>query len=400
MSWIVLSILYLLALAAFLIASFFAAEVLAAFAPGRGRDDLKGIEPGPLVVIIPAHNESGGISQTLKSAGAQLRSSDRILVVADNCTDDTSSRVQEFGVDVLERDDPERRGKGYALQFGLDSLRANPPALVVFLDADCILADGALLRLAGVAAKTSRPAQALYLMKSPAGGAQKLKVAEFAWALMNRIRMQGLQRLFGVTRITGAGFAAPWSLIQSIGMGSDEIVEDLALTMQFTRNGVAPILAPDAVVESEFPSAETALMRQSARWSVGSLRFAWRESAGIFLEGIKKKNLQLIGAALDLMVPPLTVLGTSLVALLAASAAVWFALGVSAPFYLVAIATSLVSIAVVASWMKVGRKILPPSELLGIIKFLAAKTSVFGREGRESTKQWTPTRSANDEPGK
>src|SRR5262245_61354108 len=78
-------------------------------------------------VLIPAHNEGAGILPTIRDAQAQLGPNDRILVVADNCTDDTAAIVQAVGVEVTIRTDPERRGKGYALEFGMRHLGLNPP---------------------------------------------------------------------------------------------------------------------------------------------------------------------------------------------------------------------------------------------------------------------------------
>jgi glycosyltransferase involved in cell wall biosynthesis len=39
--------------------------------------------------LIPAHDEAKGILATLNDIKPQLRPTDRLLVVADNCTDDT-----------------------------------------------------------------------------------------------------------------------------------------------------------------------------------------------------------------------------------------------------------------------------------------------------------------------
>src|SRR6478752_3861275 len=43
-----------------------------------------------LAVVVPAHNESTSVLPTLQDVKAQLLPADRLLVVADNCTDDTS----------------------------------------------------------------------------------------------------------------------------------------------------------------------------------------------------------------------------------------------------------------------------------------------------------------------
>src|SRR5208282_2424321 len=50
-----------------------------------------------VAVLVPAHNESMGLLETLNDIKAQLHSGDRLLVVADNCTDDTAAVASAAG---------------------------------------------------------------------------------------------------------------------------------------------------------------------------------------------------------------------------------------------------------------------------------------------------------------
>jgi len=43
-----------------------------------------------VAVLIPAHDEKEGIGPTVTGVQSQLAPGDRVLVVADNCTDNTS----------------------------------------------------------------------------------------------------------------------------------------------------------------------------------------------------------------------------------------------------------------------------------------------------------------------
>ena len=112
-----------------------------------------------LAVVVPAHNESEGLVPTLQDIKAQLGPRDLLVVIADNCTDDTASIARAAGAEVIERNDPVRRGKGYALDFGIRHLATEPPDVVVFIDADCRVSPGSLLTLAKAAAMTGRPVQ-------------------------------------------------------------------------------------------------------------------------------------------------------------------------------------------------------------------------------------------------
>ena len=99
---------------------------------------------------MPAHDEEAVIRSTLASIRSQLAEGDRLLVIADNCSDTTARIAAECGAEVLERNDLERRGKGYALQSGVERLKSQPIRrdVVVVIDADCKLMPGCLDALA------------------------------------------------------------------------------------------------------------------------------------------------------------------------------------------------------------------------------------------------------------
>ena len=138
-----------------------AIEALAALLPARKA--RTGARPR-CAVLVPAHDEEAGIAITVRSVRDQSAADDRIVVVADNCSDGTATAARAAGAEVSERNDPERRGKGFALDHGLGQLASDPPDVVVIVDADCELGPGALDALVRQAAATGRPAQGIYLI--------------------------------------------------------------------------------------------------------------------------------------------------------------------------------------------------------------------------------------------
>jgi len=62
--------------------------------------------------IVPAHNESAGIAATVKSLlGVDYPSAlFDVVVVADNCSDDTATQARSAGAVVMERQNAELRG--------------------------------------------------------------------------------------------------------------------------------------------------------------------------------------------------------------------------------------------------------------------------------------------------
>ena len=94
----------------------FVAELLAGLPPGRGYPP--GRQAASVAVLIPAHDEAAGIGATLAELARVAPAGTRVLVVADNCSDETAALARAAGVEVAERNDPSARGKGFALAFG------------------------------------------------------------------------------------------------------------------------------------------------------------------------------------------------------------------------------------------------------------------------------------------
>ena len=220
-----------------------------------------------LAVLVPAHDEASGIAASLATIVAQLAPGDRLLVVADNCSDDTADVAAAAGAEAIRRHDPDRRGKGYALDFGVRHLAADAPEIVVIVDADCILHPGSLARIATTCAATGRPVQALYLMGSPPGAALSTRISEFAWAVRNRVRPLGALRLGVPCQLMGTGMAFPWPVIEAAPLASGHIVEDMCLGLDLAEAGTPPVFCPDALVTSTFASKADGLAVQRTRWS-------------------------------------------------------------------------------------------------------------------------------------
>src|SRR5882724_2428387 len=252
-SGVVIAIVCLPALLTFVWVS----EVLAGCFALRKERTSPVAEPGTLshrtTVLIPAHNEGAGILPTIRDIQAQLGPHDSILVVADNCTDDTAAIVRAAGVEVTVRADPARRGKGYALEFGVRHLRLNTPDVVVIMDADCRLGEHALRHLSANAMASGRPVQSLYLMLAPEHAPPSKGLNLFAWRVKNWIRPLGL-KLFGLpTQLVGTGMAFPFSLLVGRDLGNSRLAEDCALGIALATTGYPPLFVSEAKVHSHFP---------------------------------------------------------------------------------------------------------------------------------------------------
>jgi cellulose synthase/poly-beta-1,6-N-acetylglucosamine synthase-like glycosyltransferase len=370
------------------------AEVLLAVTSRSGAALQDGERPR-LAVVMPAHDEATVIADTLRAVIPQLCKSDRLVVVADNCSDETAAIAASEGAEVIVRADATRRGKGYALDFGIRHLEPDAPEVVVIVDADCLVTAGALDRLARVCSRTARPVQALYLMRAPQGAGPMLRIAEFAGALKNQVRPMGLHRLGLPCQLMGTGMAFPWRTIRSARLATGHIVEDLKLGIELARAGTPAQFCPDAVVTSTFPVSKEGIRSQRTRWEHGHLAVILSDAPGLILESLVKMNPNLLALALDLIVPPLALL-MLLVAVVWLAAAVWYFVAAALfPLALATLAGALLALSVLFSWARYGRRIISLSTLaIAVvyalwkiplyIKFLVARQLDWVRSKRDS----------------
>jgi cellulose synthase/poly-beta-1,6-N-acetylglucosamine synthase-like glycosyltransferase len=330
-----------------------------------------------IAALVPAHNESTAIVPTLEDINAQLTAGDRLLVVADNCTDDTAAIARTLGAIVVERHDTERIGKGYALDFGLQYLSRDPPEIVVMVDADCRLAEDAIDRLASACSMTSRPVQALYLMTVPPGSQINHQVAEFAWRVKNWVRPLGLATLNLPCQLMGSGMAFPWHVIRAADLASGWIVEDLKLGLDLAAAGHPPLFCPSARVSSQFAASARGADTQRRRWEQGHIVTILKIAPRLLYVAISRSNLGLVALTLDLIVPPLSLLAVLLI-LMFVITGVAAALGLASTALVIS-AVSLVgfAIAVVLAWSKYGREVLPPRAVLSIPYYILRKLGLY-----------------------
>lgn len=345
-----------------------------------------------LAVLVPAHNEALGIQPVLNQILAELQPNDRLIVIADNCTDETAAAARATGATVIERQDSERRGKGYALDYGLQFLAETaPPEVVVIIDADCLVQPGTLERIAATAAATGRPVQATYLMERPAQPRPQDAVSALAFLVKNWVRPQGLDRLGFPGILTGTGMAFPWPVLRSVSLASGNIVEDMQLSMDLAIAGYPTLFCPNTKVIGLLPQQAAAAKSQRTRWEHGHLQTLLTQVPRLLQEAIQQKRADLMVIALDLSVPPLSLLvmlwGLALLLALVAAGItqIWL------PVMLLSVEGMMLLTAVLAAWLKFGRADLPALTLLAVPFYLLWKIPLYVAYAIRPQTKWVRT---------
>ena len=328
-------------------------------------------------IIIPAHNEAQGIGRTLRQLQTAAGANFRILVVADNCSDETAAIARGCGVQVAERANLNQRGKGFALAFARDLLRPGPPAAVIVLDADCRTDAASLHALTGHCEQTDRPCQAINLLEPTSSAPPLVQISTFAFFIKNLIRQRGLQRLSGGVHLTGTGMCLPWLHFDQADLATASIVEDVRLGLELARKGAHPELVQEATVWSAHSNlADTLPQRQ--RWEGGFIALARKTAPGLLLQGLKRFDLSLLVSGLDLLIPPLAILFLLNAAALATTAILaavdwsnWL------PAFALALAAAAAAALVLVAWAREGRPFLTPQALVRLPLYALWKVPMY-----------------------
>jgi cellulose synthase/poly-beta-1,6-N-acetylglucosamine synthase-like glycosyltransferase len=357
-------------------AATFVAEVLVGAPPARRRPAPAASSPRT-IVLVPAHNEQAVIEATLASLRPELDEHTSLLVVADNCEDDTPERAERAGARVVRRVDPTRRGKGYAIEFGLNELAKAPPDIVVIVDADCRVEPGSIGTLARRAHATGRPVQAEYLILPPRLE-PKTAVNALAFLIKNRVRPLGLSRLGLPCQLTGSGMAFPWDVIRKAPPGGAYLVEDMLMGLELARLGSPPLFCPEARIRSELPTRPQAQQGQRRRWEHGHLATLIDQGPKLIALGLRRRNMDLLALGLDVLVPPLTLFLLGLCALLGLNAlgSLVFGLG-PGPLVLSFAAIVAVGASVLIAWLTQGRELVPLRYALMVPGYVFWKLPVY-----------------------
>ena len=261
--------------------------------------------PGRIVLVVPAHNEAAGIGATVSNLLALTRRDGdaEVVVVADNCTDDTADRARSLGARVLVRNDAERRGKGFALDHAFRQLEREDALAYVVIDADSRAADNLLASLRRHFGAGARAVQCRYTVLNP-DDAPRTRLAQIALAAFNVLRPRGRARLGLSAGILGNGFALRRELLEQVPYSAASVVEDLEYHLKLVAAGARVAFADDTEVQGEMPDSGRGDDQQRARWEGGRLRKLL--SHGLPLAGqVLSGRLRALEPLADLLLAPL-----------------------------------------------------------------------------------------------
>ncbi len=389
---------WLIALGPLLALGWFSLELLLGLTPIKWQSEASAVPRGAdaaAVLLIPAHDEALSIGETVAGLTTQLGPHDRILVVADNCSDDTAAIARTAGAEVVERRNPALRGKGYALAFGRDHLSGHPPAVVIVIDADCVLSSGGINAMANAAISQDRPIQAVDLIAADRALPPLAQISGFAFLIKNLIRLRGLSRLGGCSLLCGTGMAFRWRDFSGAALATGDVVEDLRLAVELIGAGRRPMLIETARVTSP-AAAMSASIAQRDRWERGFVGTAMRQAMPALLGGLARADRAGIALGLHLLVPPVALLLVLAFAALLLSAVLAALGGAWSPAMALGGMTLLAIGGIALAWTREGRSHLTAAALIRAPLYVLWKLPIYLRLLGGRAAGWTRTRRAGE----
>ncbi len=290
---------------------------------GRATPPKYGNPRSRLQFIVPAHDEATGIGRTVESLLAvdYPRELFEVVVVADNCKDDTAALARAAGARVLERFDEVRRGKGYALAHAFDAVVAEGRVdAVVVVDADTVVSPNLLRAFDARLQAGASAVQADYAVHNVDDG-WRTRLMAIAFGMFHVVRSAGRENLGVSCGLRGNGMCFTREVLAEVPHDAFSVVEDVEYGIRLGERGYRVHYAGEAHVYGDMVASERASRSQRERWEGGRAQMAKTHAIPLLRRALAERNPMLADLAMDVLVPPLSVLVAATVVGSAASLA-------------------------------------------------------------------------------
>jgi len=304
MSWLIIGLGVLLSVPAWYLG---ALTLLSLRAPRRASRKTAMSVPR-LAMLVPAHDEGPVIAATVHSLRALCAPSGvTVHVVADNCSDKTAELAREAGACVHVRMDADRTGKGAALNWLVAEVSREDPTTGAFVlvDADTRASSRFLSAIRDELADGADVVQVLNLADTAPGDAVSW-MREIIFRLACHVRPLAYASLGSSAGIHGNGVCIRAQIARQWGWNEHSVVEDVDLHLRLAAAGVHARFATDGEVRSQMPKELHGAYDQTVRWERGKVDLA-RRAITVLGRGVARRDVSMVTSALDVLMPPFTV---------------------------------------------------------------------------------------------
>ncbi len=255
-------------------------------------------------VLIPAHNEELLLGKLLRSIHVQDFPKDMydVLVIADNCTDQTAKIAKHEHVRTVERKNSRFVGKGYAIKYGLESIENETYNAVLIVDADSVVESGTLRELDRAIQQGARIMQCYNGLANP-DNRWFTRLMDVSRTFGNEVLGPAKEKIGLSSHLMGNGMCFVRDVIEKYGWDAFTVGEDWEYYAKLVmKNERIAFVNKARVYHRESVDLEQATS-QRLRWSSGRFAVAAKYGTRLLLNGMKSGSILKTDAALPLLLP-------------------------------------------------------------------------------------------------
>jgi len=260
-------------------------------------------------IIIPAHNESGLIGLTLEALKTVNYPPDlyEVVVIADNCDDDTAAIALKHSATCWQRHDLDNRGKGNVLRWTFPRLleHGDHDAFVV-VDADTHMEVDFLRVINDHFCRGAKVVQGYSQARHPERSPME-SLSFLGFALNRNLRYRGRSRLGWTTNLMGTGMCFLREVILKHGWNTTTMVEDIEYEMFLHLHDIRVTFAHSAKINVELHKSVHQTQGQRTRWDMGKFEVRNRFLPQLLKRFITKRDISYLDSAMELLLPPFSI---------------------------------------------------------------------------------------------
>jgi cellulose synthase/poly-beta-1,6-N-acetylglucosamine synthase-like glycosyltransferase len=255
-------------------------------------------------LLIPAHNEElliGRLIESLKKQAYPSKLYD-IIVVADNCNDSTKEMAAQQGVTVLERQNLQEKGKGYAINFALTRIEFAKYDALLIIDADSIAEENALNSLDTEVQKGKKIIQCHNGVENVSASWLTV-LMNVSRTLSNEVLEPATNKIGLSSHLVGNGMCFTIDIIKKYGWHAFSVGEDWEQHAKLIESGEKIWFNKNARFYHQESETLKQAFPQRLRWAGGRFKIAWQFGFKLLLNGILETNIVKISGAFPLILP-------------------------------------------------------------------------------------------------
>ena len=258
-----------------------------------------------IAAIVPVHNEERSLARTVRSLQAcDDAVPDRdICVIVSNSTDRSAAIARQLGCTVLEREEPQLRGKGYGLNYAFRHLAGRGYDAFVIIDADTLVESNFFNRFRAAFSRGADAAQAVVRVSNPDEN-ERTRLINIAFLAFTYLRPLAKSRL-GFSAGIFNGFGVSAKTVQDVPYECFSLTEDLEYHLQLVCAGKRVQFLPDCSIYSEMSADGREAAPQRARWEGGRFRLLADKGPALAGEVLRTRDPNRLEPLLDLLLLPL-----------------------------------------------------------------------------------------------